>query len=42
MNKWICESNCMCEIMLPGSVSLLAVKLLDVVIKKYILELFSF
>ncbi len=31
-----------CELILPGSVSLLVVKLWDLVIKKYMLELFSF
>ncbi len=31
-----------CELILPGSVSLLVVKLWDLVVKKYMLELFSF
>ncbi len=31
-----------CELILPDSVSLLLVKLWDLVIKKYMLELFSF
>ncbi len=34
--------KCLCELILPGSVSLLVVKLWDRVIKKYMLELFSF
>ncbi len=32
----------MCELILPGSVSLLEGKLWDLVIKKYMLELLSF
>ncbi len=32
----------MCELVLPGSISLLVGKLWDLVIKKYMLELFSF
>ncbi len=42
MNACIIESSCVCELILPGSVSLLVVKLWDKVIKKYMLELFSF
>ncbi len=42
MNACISESGCVCELILPGSVSLLVVKLLDLVIRKYMLELFSF
>ncbi len=42
MNASISESGCVCELILPGSVSLLVVKLWDLVIKKYMLELFSF
>ncbi len=42
MNACISESNCVSELILPGSVSLLVVKLWDLVIKKYMLELFSF
>ncbi len=42
MNECISESGCVCELILPGSVSLLVVKLWDKVIKKYMLELFSF
>ncbi len=41
MNECISESGCVCELILPGSVSLLVVKLWDLV-KKYMLELFSF
>ncbi len=42
MNEYISESGCVCECILPGSVSLLVLKLWDLVIKKYMLELFSF
>ncbi len=42
MNECISESNCVCELILPDSVSLLVVKLWDLVIKKYMLKLFSF
>ncbi len=42
MNACISESGCLCELIIPGSVSLLVVKLWDKVIKKYMLELFSF
>ncbi len=42
MNACISESGCVCELILPGSVSLLVVKLWDLVIKKYMLKLFSF
>ncbi len=35
MNACISESGCVCELILPGSVSLLVVKLWDLVIKKY-------
>ncbi len=42
MNECISESNCEYELILPGSVSLQVVKLWDLVIKKYMLELFSF
>ncbi len=42
MNECISESNYVCELILPGSVSLLVVKQWDLVIKKYMLELFSF
>ncbi len=41
MNECISESDCICELILPDSISLLVVKLLDL-IKKYMLELFSF
>ncbi len=41
MNECISESNCVSELILPGSVSLLVVKLWDLV-KTYMLELFSF
>ncbi len=41
MNECISESGCVCELILPGSVSLLVVKLWDLVIKKYMLQLFS-
>ncbi len=37
MNECIGESGCVCEWILAGSVSLLAVKLWDLVIKKYML-----
>ncbi len=40
MNEYISESGC--GFILPGSVSLLVLKLWDLVIKKYMLELFSF
>ncbi len=40
MNECISESGCVCELILPGSVSLLVVKLWDLVIKIYMLELF--
>ncbi len=39
MNACISESGCVCELILPGSVSLLVVKLWDLVIEKYMLEL---
>ncbi len=39
MNECINESDCMCELILPGSISLLVVKLWDLVIEKYMLEL---
>ncbi len=42
MNECISESDCISELILPGSVFLLVAKLLDLVIKKYMLELFSF
>ncbi len=42
MNACISESGCVCDLILPGSVSLLVVKLWDLVIKKYMLEVFSF
>ncbi len=42
MNAWISENDYVCELILPGSVSLLVVKLWDLVTKKYMLELFSF
>ncbi len=42
MNERISESDCVCELILPDSISLLVVKLWDLVIKKYMLELFSF
>ncbi len=42
MNACINESSSVCELILPGSVSLLVVKLWDLVIKKYMLELFRF
>ncbi len=35
MNECISESNCVCELILPGSVSLLEMKLWDLVIKIY-------
>ncbi len=38
MNECISESGCTCELILPGSVSLLVVKLWDLLIKKYMLE----
>ncbi len=38
MNEGISESNCMCELILPGSISVLVMKLWDLVIKKYILN----
>ncbi len=41
MNECISESGCVCELILPDSVSLLVVKLWDLDIKKYMLELFS-
>ncbi len=41
MNEYISESGCVCELILPG-ISLLVVKLWDLVIKKYMLEPFSF
>ncbi len=37
----ISESDCVCELIIPGRVSLLVVKLWDLV-KKYMLELFRF
>ncbi len=40
MNESIRERNCVCELILPGSVSLQVVKLWDLVIKKYMLEQF--
>ncbi len=42
MNECISESNCVCELILPGRVSLLEMKLWDLIIKKYMLELFRF
>ncbi len=42
MNACISESSCVCELILPGSVSLLVVKLWDLINKKYMLKLFSF
>ncbi len=39
MNECISESDCVCELILPGSVSLPVVKLWDLVIKNYMLEL---
>ncbi len=42
MNECISESYCVCELILPGSVSLLVVKLWDLVVKKYMLEPFFF
>ncbi len=41
MNECIIESNCVCELILPGSVSLV-VKLWDLVIKKYMLEVYIY
>ncbi len=41
MNEWISENDCVRELILPGSVSLLVVKLWDLVTKKYMLELFK-
>ncbi len=42
MNECISESGCVSELILPGSVSLLVVKLWDLFIKKYMLETFQF
>ncbi len=42
MNACISESGCVYELILPGSISLLAVKLWDLVITKYMLENFQF
>ncbi len=42
MNECISESGCVCELILPGSVSLLVVKLWDLVIKKYTFQFLSY
>ncbi len=42
MNECICERDCVCELIKSSSLSLLVVKLWDLVIEKYMFEHFRF